>query len=101
MLSLHLPLKASRDGLELVAALHEMTSAAAEVMFRRLQLMMSGRMSAHDAVAMVLEKATAFGESSQLATNAAARGGDAFSIARAALGPYGLKTRANVERLRL
>ena len=58
-------------------------------------------MSAPDAVAMVLEKATVFGDATQLATVAAARGGDPFSIARAALGPYGLKTLANAERLRL
>jgi hypothetical protein len=95
------PLKSSRDALELAAALHEMTSAAAEVIFRRSQVILSGRMSPPDALAMVLEKATVFGEASQLATVAAARGGDPFSIARAALGPYGLKTRANVERLRL
>ena len=93
-------LKAACDALELAADFHEMTSAAADVIFRRTQLLMSGRMTALDAVAILVEKATAFGDASQLATVAAARGGDPLSIARAALEPYGLKTRANAERLR-
>lgn len=101
MFSLDIPLKASRDAFEFAAALSDMSSSATEVVFRRLTLMMTGKMSASDAVAMVTEKATAFNEASQHATMAAARGGDVFSIALAALGPYGLKTRANVERLRL
>ena len=91
--------KVSRDALDLAAALHEMTSAAAEVIFRRSQLMMSGKISATEVVAMMIEKATVFGDASKLAAVVAARGGDPFSIARAALRPYGLKTRENAERL--
>jgi hypothetical protein len=101
MFPLSRPFKATRDALELSAAILELTSAAAEVIFRRTQLVMSGRMTAPDAVAMLAEKATVFGDASQLATVAAARGGDPLSIARAALAPYGLKARANAERLRL
>ena len=37
--------KVSRDALDLAAALHEMTSAAAEVIFRRSHLMISGKIS--------------------------------------------------------
>lgn len=98
---LNLPVTAPRDAVELTAAFQEMTSAAAEVIFRRSQLMMTGRMSVPDVIAMVFEKAVAFGDASQLASVAAARGGDPISIARAALGPYGVKTRANAECLRL
>ena len=35
--------KASRDALDLAAALHEMTSAAAEVIFRRSHLMIAAK----------------------------------------------------------
>ena len=77
--------KVSRDALDLAAALHEMTSAAAEVIFRRSQLMISGKISAIEVVAMMIEKATVFGDASKLAAVVAARGGDPFSIARAAL----------------
>ena len=91
--------KASRDALDLAAALHEITSAAAKVILRRSHLMISGKISTSEVVAMMIEKATVFGDASQLAAVVAARGGDPFSIARAALGPYSLKTRENAERL--
>lgn len=77
-----------------------MTSAAAEVSFRCTQLMMSGRMSAPDAVAIQVGKAMVFGDASQLATVAAISGGDA--LVHRPRGARGLrvKARANAERLR-
>lgn len=95
------PHTAARDAADLVSAFVEMTNAAAEVILRRTQMMMVGRMSALEAVVMFTEKATTFAEASHLAARAAAGGGDPVAVARAALGPYGLKTYANVERLRL
>lgn len=84
----------------LLAAFFETNSAAAEVILRRTHMMMHGRMSASEALDMVTEKAAAFAEASRLAAMAVVGGGDAVAVARAAIGPYGQRTRANVERLR-
>lgn len=101
MSSFEIPYDIAQDALELTVAFQEMSISAVEVIYHRTQLMMRGQMSVVETVAMVMEKATVFADASNLAVMAAARGGDPVSVARAALGPYGVKTRANVERLRL
>lgn len=78
----------------------EMSLHAGEVILRRTMKMASGSMSHPEAVAMVLEKPTAFASATERATVAAARGGDALAIANAALRPYRAKTRSNARRLR-
>lgn len=81
-------------------AYSRMLLAANEVILRRGQQMATGAMTAPEATAMVLEKATAMAASAENAAVAAARGGDPLRIATAALRPYGTKTRANARRLR-
>lgn len=95
------PQTAVREAAELVTAFFETSGAAAQVILRRTQLMMIGQMTTVEAVVMVTEKATVFAEASHLAARAAANGGDPVAVARAALGPYDLTTRANAARLRL
>lgn len=77
-----------------------MIVAANEVILRRTMQMASGTMTPHEAMAMVLEKPTAFATATEKMAVAAARGGDPVRIASAALRPYGAKTRSNVRRLR-
>lgn len=81
-------------------AYSQMSMAAGEIILRRGMQMAQGTMTPAEALAMVMEKGTAFAASAEKAAVAAARGGDAARIASAALGPYGTKTRANVRMLR-
>jgi hypothetical protein len=92
--------EATRQLMTLAAAYQAMTVAAAEVIFRRSLQMATGSMSPPDAFGMVMEKATVFAAAAERAAVAAARGGDPVRVATAALGPYGIKTKANVRRLR-
>jgi hypothetical protein len=101
MFALDRPGAAVQEIVDLTAAFHEMIAAVGKVIIHRVRLMMPGQMSALEALAMAVEKSTVFVEASQRAVATAASGGDSVSVARAALGPYGLKTRANVARLRL
>jgi hypothetical protein len=93
-------IEATRSWMEFAIAYQAMSLAAAEVILRRSLQMATGSMSPPDAVGMILEKATVFAAAAEKAAVAAARGGDPVRVARAALGPYGTKTRANVRRLR-
>lgn len=93
-------LKALKDWSDFATAYTRMNLAAAEVIVRRTQRMAMGAMTPPEALAMVLEKPTAFAAATERATVAAARGGDAAKIASAALKPFGVKTRSNVRRLR-
>ncbi len=86
--------------MKLTSAYVDMAMNANEVIFRRTLKIASGDMSHPEAVAMVLEKATAFASATEKATVAAARGGDPLGIASAALRPYRTKTRSNARRLR-
>lgn len=78
----------------------EMSMHASEVILRRTMKIASGSMSQPEAIAMVMEKPTAFANATERATVAAARGGDALAIANAALRPYRTKTRSNARMLR-
>lgn len=86
--------------LKLADAYGEMSMNAAEVIYRRTFRMASGAMTPPEAVAMVMEKATAFATAAEGATVAAALSGDPMHIASAALKPYRAKTRANARKLR-
>ncbi len=81
-------------------AFSRMSMAANEIIMRRSHRMAVGAMTPPEALAMVLEKTTAFAVASERAALAAARGGDATKIMTAALGPYAVKTRSNVRKLR-
>ena len=78
----------------------QMSVAASEVILLRGIRMSQGAMTPPEAMAMVMEKATAFAAAAEKAAIAAAGGGDALRIATAALAPYGAKTRSNVRKLR-
>lgn len=78
----------------------QMSLSAGEVVLRRSQLMAVGAMPPHEAVAMILEKMTAFTAAIEGAAVAGARGGDAAKITRAVLKTYNLKTHKNLMRLR-
>jgi hypothetical protein len=93
-------LDATRAMMELAMAYQAMTIAAGEVIFRRTLQMATGSMTPPDALGMVLEKATVFAAAAEKAAVAAAKGGDPVRVASAALKPYGVKTKANVRRLR-
>jgi hypothetical protein len=92
--------EATRQLMQLAMAYQAMTVAAAEVIVRRTLQMATGSMTPPDAVGMVLEKATVFAAAAEKAAVVAARGGDPVRVATAALRPYGVKTKANVRRLR-
>lgn len=92
--------EATRALMELSAAYQAMSLAAGEVIFRRTLQIATGSMSPPDAIGMVLEKATVFAAAAEKAAITAAKGGDPVRVAAAALRPYGLKTKANVRRLR-
>lgn len=85
---------------EFAAAYAQMNLAAGEIILRRTQRMASGSMTMPEAMAMVMEKSAAFASAAERASVAAVGGGDAIKIATAALGPYGVKTRSNVRKLR-
>lgn len=93
-------LEANRALMELAVAYQAMSLAAGEVIFRRTLQMATGAMTLPDAIAMIFEKGTVFALAAERAAVAAARGGDPVRVAQAALRPYGVKTRANVRRLR-
>ena len=86
--------------IDYATAFSEMSLAASEIILRRTHRMATGAMTPPEALAMVLEKGTAFAVAAERAALAAARGGDAAKILTAALGPYGDKTRSNVRKLR-
>lgn len=86
--------------MRLAVAYGQMSTAAAEVIFRRTVRMSQGAMTAPEAVGMVLEKATAFAQATERAAVAAATGADPVRIASAALRPIRAKTRSNVRKLR-
>jgi len=81
-------------------AFQEMSMAAGEVIMRRSVRMSQGKMSAPEAIGMVLEKATAFAAASERAAVAAATGADPAKIASAALRPIRAKTRSNARKYR-
>lgn len=74
--------------------------SAAEVVWRRSAMMATGAMSGPEATRMFMEKPTAFADAAQKAAMAAVRGGDAVSVASAAIRPLRRKTQANARRLR-
>lgn len=78
----------------------QMCVSAGEVITRRSLRISQGAMTNAEAVAMVMEKATAFTLASERAAVAAARGADPAAIASAALRPIRARTRANVRSLR-
>ena len=78
----------------------QMSMAASEVILRRTMKMAQGAMTTGEAVAMVMEKTTAFAAAAEGAAVAAAAGGDALRIASAALRPIRAKTRSNARKLR-
>lgn len=82
------------------AAYLRMSMSAGEVIARRTQRMALGTMTTPEALAMVLEKGTAFAAATEGAAVAAARGGNPLRVATAALKPYGAKTRSNARKLR-
>jgi hypothetical protein len=86
--------------MKFATAYGEMSMNAAEVIALRTMRIASGAMTPHEAMAMVLEKATAFSDSAERAAVVAAKGGDVMNIASAALKPYGAKTRSNARKLR-
>lgn len=77
-----------------------MSLAASEVVFRRCTMMAHGGMSGAEATRMFMEKPAAFAQSAQGAAMAAVRGGDAVSVASAALRPLRKSASANARRLR-
>lgn len=100
MLGINKSLEATRALMELSVAYQSMVMAAGEVIFRRTLQMATGSMSSPDAIGMVMEKATVFAAAAEKAAITAAQGGDPVRVATAALQPYGVKTKANVRRLR-
>jgi hypothetical protein len=86
--------------MEFGASYLRMSMSAGEVIALRTQRMALGTMTTPEALAMVLEKGTAFAAAAEGAAVAAARGGDPIRIATAALRPYGVKTRSNARKLR-
>lgn len=86
--------------MKLATAYSEMSLHAAEVIAWRTMRMASGTMTPPEAIAMVMEKATAFTAAAEDAAVVAAKGGDMMNIATAALKPYGAKTRSNARKLR-
>jgi hypothetical protein len=78
----------------------QMSMAAGEIIMRRSMKMSQGAMTAPEMMGMVMEKATAFATSTERAAVAAAKGGDAASVAHAALRPYRAKTTSNVRKYR-
>ena len=81
-------------------AFQEMSMAAGEVILRRSMKMSQGRMTAPEAIGMVMEKATAFAAATELAAVAAATGADPARIASAALKPIRARTRSNARKYR-
>ena len=101
------PLAGMRAGMKAYAAWSRFAStfgrmqmSAAEVIARRTTMMAQGAMSQPEAVRMLLEKPATFAFAAEKAMTAAARGGDAMTVANAALRPIGRKTAANARRLR-
>ena len=86
--------------MRLATAYQTMALSAGEVFFRRSLLIASGSMRPSDAVNMVVEKATTFGEAVGEATEAVVKGEDPVGVASAALEPFGTRTEANVRELR-
>lgn len=86
--------------MDLASDYTRMSMSAGEVILRRSERMASGAMTQPEAMAMMLEKGTAFAAAWEKAAVAAAGGGNATRIARAALGPYGAKTKSNARKLR-
>jgi hypothetical protein len=93
-------LEAARSMMALMTAYQAMSIAAGEVILRRSVQMATGTMSPPDALGMILEKVTVFATAAEKAAVAAAQGRDPIHVATAALGPYGIKTKANVRKLR-
>ncbi len=81
-------------------AYQEMSFAAGEVILRRTLRMSQGTMTGPEAVAMVMEKPSAFAVAAQRAAIATARGANPLAIASAALQPIRAKTRSNARKLR-
>jgi hypothetical protein len=100
MISPYDPLKATKAWTNLVTAYGQMSMAASEVILLRTMKMAQGAMTAGEAMAMVMEKATAFAAATEGAAVAAVTGGDAVRIASAALKPIRAKTRSNARMLR-
>lgn len=96
--------RASADALRLQGALAAMAWHAAIVVPLRLQLLAVGLLSARPADAgevarMMTEKLAAATAGAGAATARALRGGDALSVALAAIGPARRTVRANARRL--
>ena len=81
-------------------AYSQMSTAAGEVFLRRSMQMSQGRMTAPEAIGMVMEKATAFAAATEQAAVAAATGADPARIASAALRPIRARTRSNARKYR-
>jgi hypothetical protein len=93
-------LKIANSWISYAIAFQQMSLAASEVILRRSMMMMQGRMTAPEAVGMVMEKATAFAVATERAAVAAATGADPAGIASAALRPIRAKTRSNARKYR-
>lgn len=86
--------------MKVASAYNRMSLAAGEVIVHRTMKMASGAMTGPEAVGMVMEKATTFATAAEQVAVAAAGGGDPARLAAVALKPYGIKTQANVRKLR-
>jgi hypothetical protein len=98
------PFHASAAAFRLQSALTVMAWQAAFVVPLRMQMMATGAASpnadhAQEMTRMVTEKLAAAAEGAGAATVRAMRGGDAVSVAMAAIGPARRKLRANAKRL--
>lgn len=93
------PMAGLDETVALVGGTVEMTTAAGEVILRRVGMMVTGTMSAPEAVGMVAEKLAAVMLASQGAAFAALSG-NPIAVGRAMLAPYHAKTSENVARLR-
>lgn len=99
-LSTNMALDAASGWMRFAMSYGQMNLAAAEVIVQRSMKMSQGRMSAPEAVGMILEKATAFTKATENAAVAAFSGADPVRIASAALNPIRAKTRSNARKYR-
>lgn len=89
-----------RPLMQFTTAYQTMAMTAGEVFLRRSMMLAHGSIGAPDAVSMLMEKATTFAKSAEVATTALVSGQDPVDVAIAALEPYGTRTAANMRDLR-
>ncbi|QDL90881.1 hypothetical protein FDP22_03215 [Paroceanicella profunda] len=89
-----------RDVLEISQLNVAIAVSASEVILRRNMLMANGTMTNTEMTRMVMEKHETFVKSVNAAAGVALGGGSPAGMMRAALVPFGNKTRSNAQRLR-